>query len=207
MLKHNFSSPQQNITILTTNRDETLADALQQLPADTTPVFAEQVHEARIAVVNTSSDQPHAGADGLITNNPKLSPVIRHADCLPIMFWHESGVFGALHAGRKSTVAGIVANALDLLKSEFAIKENVQFWFGPVICKQCFQVDRGTDDHFDLVIENSSQIAEWFAQRTYTLTNYGVCTRCHSDRFYSYRGDGPGNPMNYTTIAVQLLQT
>ncbi len=203
MLKQSFATAHQTVTISTTNRGETLEQLLhEEAFSKTTPVFAEQVHGALVTVVHDAITEPLPAADGMITKNPNLTLVIRHADCLPIIFWHDSGVFGALHAGRKSTVAGITPNALNVLESEFGITENVQFWFGPAICKKCYQIDRESDKHFDLASENSEQIDTWFAQRSNTIHTSDICTLCSNNQFYSYRGDGSNTTMNYT--AVQL---
>ncbi len=203
MLKQSFKTTHQTVTICTTNRGETLEQLLNtDAFSKTTPVFAEQVHAALVTVVQNTTAKPLPAADGMITKNPNLTLVIRHADCLPIIFWHDSGVFGALHAGRKSTVAGITTIALNLLESEFGITENVQFWFGPAICKKCYQVDRETDKHFDLASENSKQIDTWFVQRTHTIHASDICTLCSNDEFYSYRGDGADTKMNYTAVRM-----
>lgn len=203
MLKQSFTTTHQVLNICTTNRGETLEQLLHEDAfSNTTPVFAKQVHAAAVIVVQNTITEPLPAVDGMITRNPNLTLIIRHADCLPIIFWHETGVFGALHAGRKSTELGIVKNALELIDTQFGISSDVSFWFGPAICKPCYQINRDLDLHYDLTGENRQQISEWFSDRSYRITESGICTDYQNDKYYSYRGDGPGTKMNYTACTL-----
>ncbi|MBP9819186.1 polyphenol oxidase family protein [Candidatus Woesebacteria bacterium] len=207
MLSQTFEEPLFRVHIATVGRNESLDTTLAQEPFKfKQPIFAEQIHSNSIGLITEPNTQTYRAVDGLISNYPSHCLVIRHADCLPIVFWHPDGYFGALHAGRKSTEHKIVGAALEIIARETEVENISRFWFGPAICQPCYQIEKSSDTHYNLVRENRQQLEKFFHSRNLnspTITMTDQCTSCGTDSFYSYRADGPGKPMNYSVVTLQ----
>ena len=64
-------------------------------------------HSKTVIAVNNENDTHNMHADGIITCNKSLVPIVTVADCMPIyLFEPKTGCFGVLHSGWKGT--GIV---------------------------------------------------------------------------------------------------
>ncbi|MSR88220.1 MAG: laccase domain-containing protein [Candidatus Margulisbacteria bacterium] len=158
-------------------------------------VSMKQIHSSTCVVVTPEmlSQDKHVlieNADAIITKEQGVLLSVRTADCLPILIAHESGVVGAVHAGRKGTESEIIIETLRSIKENFGELDGLKFWFGPAICEACYQIDRELDLHYDLVDENKKQIASVLKSGTYEITESGLCTVERTDMFYSYRKEG-----------------
>lgn len=192
------------MTTASTNAQSSLKNLLKQKPwSGLNLIEMEQVHGDKLAVISNPGELPSGKiplTDGVITNQPGVGLLVRTADCLPILLHHQSGLIGAIHAGRKGTQKGILSKALHRIKNDFGIKDNLTVWFGPAICGSCYQIDRETDQHFDLYKENRKQLEEVFPLGSAVLKEINICTLEHPD-YFSYRQTGPGVKMNYFLIA------
>lgn len=121
------------------------------------PVNIELVHSKSIIVVYSEKDckmleKQKVCADGIITDNPKLLPIVTVADCMPIFLWAKNDegdiiAFGVLHSGWKGT--GICVNAVDILHRQFGAKnENIYFVLGPHIRNCCYTIDAERAEYF-----------------------------------------------------------
>ncbi len=136
--------------------------------------------------------------DGLVTAAADLPLMVLGADCLPVLLWRTDGSqVGAVHAGWRGLVAGILRNAVTMLGGEVAAA------VGPAVRPCCYPVDddlRATfADRFGAatVVDRAVDLA---AGARVELTDAGVdpthitvaeaCTSCDAERFYSYRRDG-----------------
>ncbi len=168
----------------------------------------EQVHSDGVKILDPNKHQKQfllgsftviKGVDGLIVKKKNVGLVVKHADCLPILIAHPSGVIAAIHAGRKGTEKRIFLKTLSLLVEKFNLTKDLNIWFGPRICKNCYQIDRETDLHYDLVEKNLKQLELLLKPNQYDLMIYPSCTFCDR-RFYSYRREGKGVKMNYSVV-------
>jgi len=168
----------------------------------------QQVHGSKVKLLNlkrsTQSCKSHTltvikGVDGLIIKKRRVGLIIKHADCLPILISHPSGIIAAIHAGRKGTQKQIFFKVLSLLIEQFNITHDLSIWFGPRICQRCYQIDRQKDIHFDLIAENLRQLKLLFKPSAYVLTTHPSCTVC-DQRFHSYRREGSALKMNYSLV-------
>ena len=141
------------------------------------------------------------GVDGLITSRTGIAISVKTADCLPILIYHPSGVISGLHAGRRGTDKQILVEALTIFRTRYGLKKGFRIWFGPCICKDCYQIDRASNLHYDLDYENKQQLDSVLDDSDYDLRRCGVCTTCHPSLFYSYRRDG-GSSRQYSLIAL-----
>jgi len=170
-------------------------------------VFLRQAHSARVLSLDrhspvNSSSQGVVPADGVITMGPNQFPVVRTADCLPILIIIPNrGQVCALHAGWRGTRDRITGKGAKQLMELSKVKpQELLVAIGPSIRRCCYQVGpevldqytrAGHDvdrvfagNHLDLVGANIRQLHELGVDR---VLDSGVCTLCHSDLFYSYR--------------------
>lgn len=166
------------------------------------PVQMQQVHAAHFEYIQDSPSKPIPNVDAVLTNNPALLLTVKTADCLPILLYHPSGIVGAIHAGRKSTELHILKKVLTFLKKEKNISKDISLWFGPAICESCYQIDRETDTHYNLIAENMNQAYSVFPQKDILVIVNGDCTQCLSDEYHSYRVEQKNVCMNFAGIAL-----
>lgn len=78
--------------------------------------------------------------DGLLTTTPRLLLRVGVADCYPLLLYHPKGAIGALHAGWRGTVGGILPKAVALLKERGFDPAGLHLAIGPGIGGACYQV-------------------------------------------------------------------
>ena len=170
-------------------------------------VFLRQVHSARVVTLDhhssrSSRPQEVGPADGVITMGPDQFPVLRTADCLPILVISpDRGQVCALHAGWRGTRDRITEKGVNqFLELTEARPQELLVSIGPSIRKCCYQVGpevieqyaraghqverlfEGT--HLDLLEANVRQLHGLGVRR---VLDSGICTRCRSDLFHSHR--------------------
>jgi YfiH family protein len=103
-----------------------------------------QVHSARVEVVSgpfagAYADRPQA--DAMATKVPGLALSILTADCGPILMTDpKPGVIGAVHAGWKGALGGVIEAALAAMKSLGADPANISAAIGPCIGQASYEV-------------------------------------------------------------------
>lgn len=148
--------------------------------------------------------------DGLVCDRP--GPVLGAfaADCIPILFGDPAArVVGAAHSGWRGTLAGVQRNVVARMVELGARAADIRVALGPSIGPCCFEVGPEVVDAFEealpqlpgLVVDGprKQHIDLPLATRV-MLERAGVrpehidaappCTRCHPERFFSYRRDG-----------------
>ncbi|MCR5606117.1 MAG: polyphenol oxidase family protein [Treponema sp.] len=131
------------------NEKNILRDSfLSSLAKDKEVVPVELIHSKIICDVVSKADTINKTADGIITTNAALFPVITVADCMPIFLYDSvSKVFGVLHSGWKGT--GIVAEAIKLAEEKYnAHAEDFSVAIGPHIGDCCYIVDEERAEYF-----------------------------------------------------------
>ena len=183
--------PQSSIFAASFGRGESLDDVeMFAKTHDATLVRMQQEHTANFKVVESTAQTLVQNTDALITSKRNILLAIKAADCLPILLSHPSGIVGAIHAGRVGTNKQITKQTLQLLKDRFGILENLTVWFGPRICADCYQVDKKTDEHFDLVSENLKQVQGVYTDSQTKIIVSEHCAAHHNSQWYSYRTEG-----------------
>ena len=75
-----------------------------------------QTHSPEVAVVTDAAQLPEIGktrADAIVTDQPGIAIAVLTADCQPILLADpQAGVIGAVHAGRKGALAGVIEATL-----------------------------------------------------------------------------------------------
>ncbi len=144
--------------------------------------------------------------DAMITDIPNQFLGIRTADCIPIFVVdRRRRVVAAIHAGRQGTALQITKKALRKMKEELGCSEkDLLITLGPSIGPCCYEIDekvylkegesfstpRGSGKWMvDLARINMAQLEEEGIKED-QIYRVDLCTRCHNDLFFSYRGEG-----------------
>lgn len=164
-----------------------------------------QVHGAVVVTVRSAWPEG-AGprADALVTATPGLALGVVTADCAPVLLADaQAGVIGAVHAGWRGAVAGVLEATLVAMEALGAARTRIAAAIGPCIRQPSYEVgadlrdavlqhDAGNDAffapgrpghwHFDLARYCASRLNDLGA-----LADTGVDTLSDPDRFFSHR--------------------
>lgn len=99
----------------------------------------EQVHGNKISLLNLDKNF-YPQCDGLVTNIPNVSLLVKTADCVPIFLYDPiKNAIGLIHSGWRGTYHHIGINALKTMIKNYDSKpENVLIGFGPCAHKCCY---------------------------------------------------------------------
>jgi len=170
-------------------------------------------HTHSAVVFAAATCKSRAAGDGLILGRADgpVAILIRTADCVPLFFWDVGYRWaGILHVGWRGLQQGIEKKALARLEQAGIGPEQLHFFFGPAIEGKCYMVREDVYASFarhsfrekifspavggkyalDIKagIRHSLLEAGAAAER---IKDSGLCTFCLTDRFPSYRRDGP----------------
>ena len=168
-------------------------------------VTVHQVHSADVVTVAGPLDgRPRA--DAMVTALPGVAVAVLTADCAPVLLADAAaGVVGAVHAGWRGALGGVVERTVDAMAALGAEPERIVAVVGPTISQQSYEVGPELFDAFRAEDDGS---ARFFAQGRgdrllFDLPGYvlarlraaGVgqaewtrhCTYARPDLFYSYR--------------------
>jgi polyphenol oxidase len=169
-----------------------------------------QVHGGRVV---TAGESGLAGeADGLVAARPGLALLVTVADCLPVfLFDPESAVIGALHAGWRGIVGGVLEAGIEAARAAGAPPARLEVAIGPGIGPCCFEVGpevaarfdpathrpgRGTRPHLDLGhAARLRLIAAGVAPGA--ISGPQACTRCQAERYFSARAGDLGRMVGF----------
>ncbi|MFC1617270.1 polyphenol oxidase family protein [Candidatus Margulisiibacteriota bacterium] len=184
-----------------TNKNTGLAALLEKQGLKDFPlVRMGQSHSNNCKYISNGKSQEINAVDAVFTDQKALVLTVRTADCLPIFIYHPKNIIAVVHSGRVGTEKGIARNVLKQIKKQFSLQNGFSFWFGPAICKKCYQIDKVQDIHFDLIGENEKQIKAECPDAKIYYSN--ICTACKNDFFYSYR-KGDNDKRNYGFIVLK----
>lgn len=150
------------------------------------------------------------GADYLAVEAAGVAALLCFADCAPVIIVSPTGRFAVAHAGWRGAVAGIAGAAarhlarLDAVDLGPDAARAYNAYLGPHIRSECFEcgsdVVRRFEEafgpeaapdarHVSLAAAVTADLvrAGLEAQR---IADAGVCTKCQSDAYFSYRASG-----------------
>jgi purine-nucleoside/S-methyl-5'-thioadenosine phosphorylase / adenosine deaminase len=143
-------------------------------------------------------------ADAMITNIPGAGLMIKQADCQAvILFDPRKNVVANVHCGWRGNVQNILGRVVRMMATRFgcgaahliaAITPSLgpccaEFTTHRDIFPSTFEEFMVAENHFDLWrLSRHQLIMEGVNSENVTIS--GICTRCHTDRFFSYRGEG-----------------
>jgi hypothetical protein len=105
-------------------------------------VLVHQVHGKRILLVDSPFD-PYSlpDADGLITRTKGLVIGVLTADCVPVLLADPTKeIIGAVHAGWKGTLQGIVQEAIQQMVKAGSNAGDIHASIGPSIAQESYEV-------------------------------------------------------------------
>lgn len=167
------------------------------------------------------------GCDGFITNVPGVIPIIRTADCVPILMVgidaKAKPVVAAIHAGWRGTAAGIVLEAIKMFKEYGVAESSIKASIGPHIGECCFEVGddmkkevaslRGEEFANKHICNRENKLFASLSQMNIALlveagvseANIDVireCTCCNNEKYHSYRKTGDKRGAMGSTIFI-----
>lgn len=151
--------------------------------------------------------------DAMVTNIPNICLMILTADCVPILFYNpKKQVVGVAHAGWKGTVNYIAQKTVKTMQVNFGcFPSDILVGIGPSIGPCCYEVGADVIIEFERIMpdtigmilnknRNGKGILNLWAANKLQLQHVGIpdenievaelCTRCHTDKFYSARKEG-----------------
>lgn len=160
-----------------------------------------QVHGVEIALADHAWGTRGRAADAAVTDRPFVLVGVRTADCVPILLVDPvRRSVAAVHAGWRGAVAGIVQQAISVLRAEYGSRpRDIECAVGACIGACCFEVgeevaaqfpenvvDRSRrKPHVDLLAHLQGQLR---SAGVGFVTAVGECTQCNPDRYDSHRG-------------------
>ncbi len=169
-------------------------------------VAVHQVHSPDVVTVRGPLDSPRPAADAMVTAVPGLALSILTADCMPVLLHDaESGVIGAIHAGWRGALEGVLEATVQAMETLGARREAISAVIGPCISQAAYEVGPEFLDAFrDEDPANTRFFANGAGDRLlFDLPGFGLhrlraagvgraewvrhCTYRDSERFYSFR--------------------
>jgi len=169
-----------------------------------------QVHSSEIVRVDSPTEAgTPAKADGMVTARPKVSLLMRFADCVPILLFDPIQIaIGVAHAGWLGTVRGVSIQLVSRMVREFGSRpEDLIAGLGPSIGPDHYpvgpEVAAQVESTFgarssELLLPRDGQVVFdlWAAIRSQlestgirSVEIAGICTACNLDDWYSHRGE------------------
>lgn len=184
--------------------------------ADRSPALLRQVHGGVIVDASAGISPPPA-ADGAIRvlRDRAVGPVpaVRTADCVAVLVAdrHATAV-AALHAGWRGVAAGIASTAVARFASLGVDSGDLVVAFGPAILGCCYEVGEEVVRALGPVCGSEAGYVERTASGRVSVDLHAAlrqqmmaagvpsasiqsapwCTRCRTDLFFSFRGEGSG---------------
>jgi len=181
-----------------------VAEAMEVTPEALATV--NQVHSAKVVFVDHSLADARSKADAMVTTTPGLALSVLTADCQPVLLADPAAqVIGAVHAGWKGALNGVLEATVDAMETLGATRANISAAIGPAISQRAYEVGpeffetfygadnanarffvNGNGDryHFDLPAFGLHKLREaGIGQAEWTRH----CTYTDDARFFSYR--------------------
>ena len=203
-----------NLAYAGDDQPEAVAENRRRLQRAFSPgrlVFSRQVHGADVAAIRMPVDAGDfpvvATADAMVTDRPGLLLTILVADCQAVlMFDPRRRVVANVHSGWRGSIVNVIGATVTVMHRAFGCHPaDILAGVGPSLGPCCAEFRnyrreiprslwsyRVADHHFDFWKLSRDQLkaAGLGADR---IVSGRICTRCHPERFYSYRaGDRTG---------------
>jgi YfiH family protein len=166
-----------------------------------------QVHGKDIAVIHrddtTGSSDP-LQADAMITNAPGTALMVKQADCQAVLLFDPvRRVISNVHCGWRANTQHLLGEVVHRMRDGFGCHSSeIRAAIGPSLGPCCAefitheQLFPGTfrrfmvrKNYFDLWALSRWQLEE-AGLRKENIEVAGICTKCRTDLFYSYRAEG-----------------
>ena len=153
-------------------------------------------------------------ADALITNIPSVAIMVKQADCQGvILFDPVKSVVAVVHSGWKGSVKNILGETVKRMEKDFNCSPlNILAAIGPSLGPCCaefktyrdifpesFQKHMKEEFNFDFWSISEMQLIN-AGLKKYHIEKANICTKCRTDIFFSYRGEGKTG--RFATVAM-----
>ncbi len=169
-------------------------------------VFTNQVHGKEILVLHQNDFDGFRGpesADAMITDIPQLALMVKQADCQGVLLFDPTkGVVANVHCGWRGNVINILKSVVEKMGSEFGcLAADLAAAIGPSLgpcCSEFVDYEEIFPEAFRRFMIRKAYFNLWEISRYQLLEAglknkhievAGICTRCTSEMFYSYRGE------------------
>jgi len=170
-------------------------------------IFMNQVHGKDILAFHQDSGahiKNSINADAAITNMTHLALMVKQADCQAvILFDPQKRVVSNVHCGWRGQTQNILGSAVRKMRSDFGCRaSDMMAAIGPSLGPCCAEFT----SHMEIFPEkfrqfmirdnffNLWEISRWqlldAGIKEANIEVAGICTRCKTDLFYSYRAEG-----------------
>ncbi len=181
-------------------------------------LYASQIHSGDVKIIDSDaitsgilSNNPRT--DATITAVPGTCLMVMVADCVPILLFDPvKKVSAVIHAGWRGTVHSITSNTIHAMTEHFGCDPaDILAGIGPSIGPCCYEVGEDVKEfvtqsfgttkgylvqkepsakpHFDLWYANYKQLTD-NGVKPGNIEVSELCTKCHSDIFFSSRASG-----------------
>jgi YfiH family protein len=182
-------------------------------------VFMNQLHGDQVLVLHQGNFEPSGKvplADAMITDIPRIGLMVKQADCQGVVLYDpKQGVVATVHCGWRGNVQNILAGVVTRMEKDFGCEgPDILAALSPSLGPCCaeflshdeifprgFERFEVRENYFDLWALSCSQLVE-AGLREENIEIAAVCTRCRTDLFYSYRGEGATG--RFATVAMLL---
>ena len=185
-----------------------------------------QVHGASVARAEDCGEDAAPDADAVLSSLPGVPVGVVTADCVPILVATQTGsAVAAIHAGWRGLACGVVEAGIAALRAGSEGSPRLVAAIGPHIGGCCYEVDEpvlsalapGFGKDLATALRPGRPGHAWLDLGQLTRTALlragvapdalgqlsGACTRCHPERFHSYRREGVSAGRLYHFIAAR----
>ena len=185
-------------------------------------VTMHQVHSSEVVTLDAPpGERPRA--DAMVTATPGLALAVLTADCQPVLLAdRDAGVIGAVHAGWRGALAGVLEAAVAAMADLGADPERTVAVIGPTISQRVYEVG---PELLDAFMAEDPDNARFFAQGRgdrllFDLPGFGLarlraagvgraewtrhCTYSDPELFYSYRRATHGGEADYGRLIAAI---
>jgi polyphenol oxidase len=207
--------------IFTTRVYQGGADNLKGLLSAEVVYLPVQKHTGRVLIID--HDLEPFAADAVLTARKGLAVGVKTADCVPILLYDRSKeIAGAVHAGWRGTVEGIIRNTLTAMRKNFnSDPEDIILAIGPSIRGTCYAVGQYVAEALTNATGKGSYIfttegkicADLPEANRLQALSQGIlsgniwmsdeCTHCLPEKYHSFRYSKGGPGRQYAFISIR----
>jgi len=180
-------------------------------------VGMQQVHGSHILILTDDRaqglEQP-LEADAVVTNLPGVALMVKQADCQAVILVDpEKSVIANVHCGWRGNTANLLGKVIERMRGTFGSDPATLFAaIGPSLgpcCAEFTTFESLFPESFRRFMVKTNYFDLWEVSRWQLLQAglredrievAGLCTRCRTDLFFSYRGEGTTG--RFATVAM-----
>jgi polyphenol oxidase len=182
-------------------------------------LYMNQVHGTAVHTVSgRGAPEPPGGitADAMITDRTGVALMVKQADCQGVILYDPAErILGLVHCGWRGNTQGILGTVVERMRKEFGCRvSGIRAAIGPSLGPCCaefvtheeifpgpFRRFMVSENHFDLWAISRWQLEE-AGVKIANIETSGICTRCRTDFFFSYRGERTTG--RFATVAMLI---